>query len=98
MEDKDNYRKKLEARLDQWEARFRELDARADGISADARVAYQDCVGELKGLHSSVKSKLEELTTSGEENWEALSQSVEESLEKIDQTAKTLTERYGDKS
>jgi hypothetical protein len=48
MASKEAYQKKLEARLNEWDAKLSQLGAKAQKATADARISYENEVGKLE--------------------------------------------------
>jgi uncharacterized coiled-coil DUF342 family protein len=49
MYEREQYFEKAKAQLDKWNARIDELQAKADGAEADARIEYEKQINELRG-------------------------------------------------
>ena len=60
MDEKNVYRKKLEARLDQWRAEIDKLQSKAVEASADARLEYDKQIKELRSQQDEARQKLNE--------------------------------------
>lgn len=94
MEKREQYVAKFKAQLDKTDARIRELEARLDGYSAEARKRYHDAIMELKDQRKRVRKRLDELQKSSQGNYERLRSEAEKSwnqlMSRVDDVAKKL--------
>jgi hypothetical protein len=76
---KDAYVAKMEAQLNEWGAKLKELKAKAEKAAAQGRIEYQQKLQQLRTQEKQedARRKLEELKMAGEERWEALKKGVE---------------------
>ncbi len=64
------YKQKTEAQLDEMKAKLDVLRARAAGASADAKVEMAKKVDDLSDAYDSAKQRLAEMADSGEDMWD----------------------------
>ncbi|MFN3954384.1 MAG: hypothetical protein ACK4LQ_08010 [Pararhodobacter sp.] len=69
MDDKDQYVEKAKARLDQWNADIDKLQAQAAEARADARIAYERQIAELRKQRDEAEAKLKEVNAASGEAW-----------------------------
>ena len=69
MDNKEAYKQKLKARLDQIKANIDELQAKADEAEADAKLAYQRQIDELRDKQQKARESLNELAEAQGEAW-----------------------------
>jgi predicted nucleic acid-binding Zn-ribbon protein len=77
MSDKELYRQKMQAELDQWQAEVDKLKARASGASAEAQLGMNK---QIKALESNIeegKAKLAEVAQASDAAWETLKEGFE---------------------
>lgn len=72
MEEKTAYQDKYEAKLKEWKAKITQLEAKAEGAKADAKIEYQEQIKLLKEKEKAARSKLEEIKKSGSGAWKDL--------------------------
>jgi uncharacterized coiled-coil DUF342 family protein len=88
MTNRDDYVKKMHAKLDQWNADIDRLEAKMKAASSDVRVVYQrqldqlraqrdEAVYRLRHLRESSGAAWEELRAGMELAWEALSEALQ---------------------
>src|SRR6056297_2046857 len=94
-DEKDAYRQKLEARLDQWRAEIDKLQAKAAEAGADARVEYEKQVDELREKQDEAREKLKELDNASDDAWQDIKEGVEKAWESLGDAVKSARERFG---
>lgn len=72
MDDKELYRKKLRAELEEWEAGLDQLRAKAKQRDADARIKLEKQVASLQAKLDEARMKLKELGETTDEAWESV--------------------------
>jgi multidrug resistance efflux pump len=77
MATKEAYQKKLEAQLNEWDAKLAVLSAKAQKATADARIGYENELQSLAGRRAAAHQKLEELGRRGEDAWLDMKDGVE---------------------
>jgi len=77
MNEKELYRQKHQAQLDEWKAEVARLRARAAGAKADAQIEMNKHVKELDHRMHEAGAKLTELAAAGEEAWDTARKIVE---------------------
>ena len=77
MNEKELYRQKHQAQLDEWKADVAKLRARAAGAKADAQIEMNKHVKELDHRMHEAGAKLAELAAAGEEAWDTARKNVE---------------------
>ena len=77
MNEKELYRQKHQAQLDEWKAEVARLRARAAGAKADAQIEMNKHLKDLDHRVHEGGAKLAELAAAGEEAWDAARKNVE---------------------
>jgi hypothetical protein len=77
MSDKELYRQKHQAQLDEWKADVAKLKARAAGAKADAQIELNKHLKELDKRMHEAGLKLSELAAASEEGWTSVKKNVE---------------------
>lgn len=77
MNDKELYRQKRQAQLDEWKADVAKLKARAAGAKADAQLEFNKHAAELEQRLHEAGARLSELAAAGEETWDSARKNVE---------------------
>ncbi|MBJ3762531.1 coiled coil domain-containing protein [Maribius pontilimi] len=95
MDEKNAYRRKLEARLDQWRAEIDKLQNKAAEASADARQEYDEQVRNLREQQQDARAKLMELDDASGEAWKDLKKGVERAWDDLGAAVKKARKRFG---
>jgi len=69
---RDQYVEKMKQQLDEVNGQITKLEAKVKAANAEARVKYEQQMGELRELSKAAQKKMEEIKGSGEDKWEAL--------------------------
>jgi hypothetical protein len=72
MSSRDEYVRKMQAKLEEWNADIDKLAARADEVSAELQSEYAEQIAALKAKQSAARQKIEEVQKSGESAWQDL--------------------------
>ena len=94
MASKEAYRKKLEAQLDEWDAKLDVFAAKANKASADARIGYENELASLKGKRAVAREKLEELSKRGENAWEDMKDGMEKARDEMSKAIEKVAARF----
>ncbi len=94
MTDREEFRQKLEAKLDEWDAEIEKLRARAKAQGAELKQDYADELAELKAQRDDVAKKLTELQDASGPAFADLKSSVEAAWGKLQDGLKKATERF----
>ena len=93
MSKRDAYIQKLESQYDEWDAKIRELKAKAEGAEADARVEYHKQIESLQQKQKDAKAKLDELRSASEDAWEDLKAGAESAWASLKDAVESATSR-----
>lgn len=77
MNNRDEYVRKMQAKLEEWNAEIDVLSAKADIVKADLKHEYTEQIEALKVKQLEAKQKIEELQLTGEVAWEDLKAGAE---------------------
>jgi DNA anti-recombination protein RmuC len=74
---KEAYQRKVEAKLEEWDAQLDQLTAKVQQAKTDARSKLQGEIDSLKTQRTAMQDKLDELRNSSAAAWEDLKDGVE---------------------
>lgn len=74
---RDEYIRKMQAKLEEWNADIDSLTVKASEVSAEVRSEYNEQIVSLKAKHVAARQKIDELQHSGEGAWEDLKAGIE---------------------
>lgn len=83
MENKEAYRKKIEAQLDEWKAQAEQIRAKMKKKQAETKIDYSDTLDELDKRQDLARNKLDELKRSSGEAWSDIREGMEEAAESL---------------
>lgn len=72
MSNRDEYVRKMQLKLEEWNADIDILSAKANEVSADLKHEYNEQIAVLKAKQVVARQKMEEMQKSGESAWEDL--------------------------
>lgn len=77
MNDKELYKEKFQAQLNEWKADIDKLKAQAQASKADVQLEMNKLVEDLEAKVQVAHAKFAELSDAGEEAWDSAKKSVE---------------------
>jgi len=72
MATKSPYRQKLDARVKAWDARLEVVEAKAQRVVADSRIAYAKQLERLRESEHAVEGRLRHLVEEGQSAWQTV--------------------------
>ncbi len=94
MATKEAYQKKLEAQLQEWDAKLDQLSAKAQNATADARITYENELESLKSKRAAAHTTLEELGKRGESAWEDMKDGAEKVWDELSKAMEKVAARF----
>lgn len=86
MTNKEAYKQKIRAQLDEWRADADKLKARMKKKQADSEIDYSKYINELKEKQQKARTKLEQLEDAGEDAWEDIKAGLEKATDELKQS------------
>lgn len=77
MNTKDEYIRKLQEKLGEWNIEIDALTAKAGKVGADVKKEYHEQIEVLKAKQAVVRQKLEDVQHAGEGAWEDMKSGIE---------------------
>jgi chromosome segregation ATPase len=77
MNSRDEYIRKMQAKLEEWNAEVDILAAKAGKASSDVKNEYNEQIESLKANQAGARQKIEELRHSGESAWGDLKSGID---------------------
>lgn len=91
---KEEYQKKLEAQLQEWDAQLDQLKVRAQEAQANVRVKIEEELESLKAQRAAVQGKLDELRSRSENAWEDLKDGAEKAWSDLGDAINKVVSRF----
>jgi uncharacterized coiled-coil DUF342 family protein len=77
MSSRDQYVRRMQEKLEEWNTEIDTLSAKADKVTADLRSEYAEQISAIKEKQAAARQKIEEIQHSGESAWEDLKSGME---------------------
>ncbi|MCK5779202.1 MAG: coiled coil domain-containing protein [Rhodospirillales bacterium] len=94
MSNKQAYQQKVQAQLDEWSAEIDKLRAKADKADADAQIALNREIDDLRDKKNQAREKLDELSDASEGAWEDLKTGIESASNQLGQALRSAQSRF----
>jgi len=94
METFENYKQKLQARIEGWEAEMAGMKARLKEATADKKIEYQKELDKLEKEMDKGKARLKELQKTGGEAWLVLKKGVDEAWDIFAKSIKDASSKF----
>lgn len=83
MSEREAYIDKLTAKLKEWDAELDKLQAKAEGLSADARIQLERRAGAWREKRGELRGRLEQMKSSGDSAWGEIEAGLERSYDEL---------------
>jgi hypothetical protein len=94
MNSRDQYVRKMQAKLDEWNAEIDALAAKAGRAAAELKLEYDEQIGALKAKQLVAREKLGELQQASEIAWEDLKAGMEQAWSAMGEAVDTARSRF----
>lgn len=94
MTSKEAYEKKLEAKIEEWNAELDKLRAQAKGRKADAQADLDKHLSDLESKRDAARAKLEELQDASADAWEDLKDGAERSWKEFESAFASASKHF----
>jgi len=94
LEKKEAYKKKVEAELEELEAKINLLIAKAKNASADTRIKAQNQISLLKKKYENVSEEISGLQSKSKEAWEEVTNGIDEALDDLKVSVDEAIEQF----
>jgi predicted nucleic acid-binding Zn-ribbon protein len=94
MTKRDDYVRKMHAKLDEWNSDLDRLMAKADLVKVQARAEYQKQIQDLRLKCDDAGKKLEEVKRAREDAWEDLKDGLERASKALGEAFESAKSRF----
>ena len=94
MSMKDAYVEKVQARLNAWDSEIEGLKAKTNEASADAKIAFEKQILELKEQQKNAQEKLDEVRQSSDDAWSDMKVGVESAWMSLQSAVESASKRF----
>jgi len=93
MEDRKTYISKMAAKLQEWDANIKNLEAKAAAANAGVKAQVRQQLEELHKRKNEARQKLEKIQGAGEGAWQDLKGGIEQSWKTLGDSIRTATDK-----
>jgi uncharacterized coiled-coil DUF342 family protein len=94
MSSRAEYVRKMQAKLEEWNAEIDTLTATAGKVTADVKTEYNEQIETLKAKQAEARQKIEELQQAGEGAWGDLRSGIELALSAMGEAIDSARSRF----
>jgi hypothetical protein len=94
MNGKAQYVRKMQAKLDEWNAEIDALATRAGRATAELKIEYAEQIEALKAKQTVARQKLAEMQQAGESAWEDLKAGIETAWNAMGEAVDSARSRF----
>lgn len=94
MTDRDLYRQKKQAQLDEWRAEVDKLKAKASGARADAKLRMNEHLRTLERKLDEGRMKMSVLAEASDDAWESIKDGMEDAWESMRAAVKEARAKF----
>lgn len=94
MNDRDEFVRRMRAKLDEWNSEIDTLIAKAGDITAELRGEYNQEVESLQNLLADARQKLEDVQQVGEIAWEILKSALDLAWISLEEALQSARSRF----
>ena len=94
MSTREEYIRKMQAKLEEWNREIDTLTAKAGEVTADVRHEYNEQIESLKAKQEAARQKIEELQHAGESAWEDMKAGIELAWNAIGEAIDSARDRF----
>ena len=91
---RDEYVRKMQAKLEEWNADIDRLSAKASEVSGDLQSEYNEQIAALKAKQAAARDKIEEMQKSGESAWQDLKAGIDLAWTAIGESIDSAKSRF----
>lgn len=84
MDNREVYREKAQAKLDELNARIDLLRAKMKGEAADAKLALNGQVEVLENVREDLQSRMSQLRTGAQDAWDEIAKGLDHAMDEVE--------------
>ena len=94
MSNKQTYQQKLQAQLDEWDAKIDVLKAKAEKADADMKLQIDEQMANLRTKQNAARQRMAELQDASDDAWEDLKGGLESAWRTLGDAVQNATSRF----
>lgn len=95
MEEQQAYKEKLKAKIDEWDAKIKEMRAKADQAQAESKIEYQQQVDQMETKREKLSDQLEQIKQAGGEAWKDIAAGADRALDELRESFEKAKAKFG---
>ena len=95
MTEKEIYEKKLQAKLNEWQAEIDKMKAKADQANAESQAQYQEHLRDLRNHRDAVHAKLKDVQQARGEAWDDVRKGADAAWDSMSHAMQSAWNRFG---
>ena len=92
---KEEFQRKVQAKLDEYRKRIYELQVETDEMSAQVKASMNRRIKDLEAKREAAEEKLTQLKSSSGKAWAEIKQGLDRAVEDLDQAYKHASSQFG---
>ena len=94
MSSREEYIRKLQAKLEVWNAEIDKLGAKAGEVKADIKNEYHEQIESLRAKQATAGVKIDELQQAGEHAWKDMKAGIEHAWNSLEEAIASVKSRF----
>jgi len=94
MNSRDEYIRKMQAKLEEWNAEIDSLTVKAGEVSTELMKEYNEQIESLKAKQAAARQKIEELQQAGDSAWGDLKSGIELAWSAVEEAIDSARSRF----
>lgn len=94
MSSREEYIRKLQAKLEVWNAEIDKLGAKAGEVSADIKNEYREQIESLRKKQATARVKIDELQQASEHAWKDMKTGIEHAWNSLEEAIAAVKSRF----
>lgn len=94
MTAKEEFIKKLHAKIDEWDSEIDRLSVQAALLEMESRAEFYEQIADLKSRRHQMEEKLRKVQQSGEDAWEDFKSGIDLALDSMSEALRSAASRF----
>jgi hypothetical protein len=94
MKEKEAWKRRIEAQLDEWKAETEKWKARTKRKKAESDIEIDNILNDLENKQEIARKKLQKLEESGNEAWDEIKEGIESAANELKDTYNKASKKF----
>ncbi len=95
LENQQAYKEKLKAKIDEWDAKIREMRAKADQAQAESKIEYQQQLDRMESKRDELRGQLDQIKQASGEAWKDIAAGADRALDEMQESFEKAKAKFG---